>query len=327
MRAIRLHAFGGPENLRYEEVADPVPGPGQVRIAVEAAGVHLLDTALQKGAADELPFPIPELPMTPGREVAGVVAGLGEGVDEEWLGRRVVTHLGLVNAGYAELAVREMEALFPLPETLSYEAAIAMVGTGRMALGVLHVAALEPDDVVLVTAAAGGIGTLLVQAARNAGATVVGAAGGPGKAARVRASGADLAVDYNEPDWAQKVRAALGGREVSVAFDSVGGEAGRAALELLGFGGRFVVYGWSSGAPTELATKDLHGKLLTATYALGPRIARVPGGLRGLQERALEEAARGTLVPAVTTFPLRDAGAAHAALLGRETVGKVVLKP
>lgn len=99
------------------------------------------------------------------------------------------------------------------------------------------------------------------------------------------------------------------------------------AIRLHAFGGRFVMYGWSSGAPTELTTEDLHSKLLTATYALGPRIERVPGGMRGLQERALEEVARGTLLPAVTTFPLRDAGAAHAALLGRGTVGKVVLKP
>ncbi|MFE0136942.1 zinc-binding dehydrogenase [Streptomyces sp. NPDC059037] len=327
MRAIRLHTFGGPENLRYEDLPDPVPGPGQVRIAVRAAGVHLVDTALQAGTSDKLPFPVPELPITPGREVAGVVDGLGEGVAEEWLGRRVVTHLGLVNAGYAELAVRETEALFALPDGLSYEAAIAMVGTGRMALGVLHVAALEPDDVALVTAAAGGIGTLLVQASRNAGVSVVGAAGGPRKVARVRSCGADVAVDYTRPGWADEVRAALGGREVSVVFDGVGGDAGRAALELLGCGGRFVMYGWSSGTPTEFTAKDLQANLLTAAYALGPRIARVPGGLRGLQEQALAEAARCTLVPAVTTFPLRDAGAAHAALLNRETVGKVVLIP
>ncbi|MFD0418207.1 zinc-binding dehydrogenase [Streptomyces sp. NPDC127108] len=327
MRAIRIHAFGGPEQLVHEEVPDPEPGPGQVRISVRAAGVHLLDTALQRGAADELPFALPEPPLTPGREVAGVVDRLGAGVGDEWLGRRVVTHLGLVNAGYAELAVREPEALFPLPDSLSYEAAIAMVGTGRMALGVLDVAAPAPDDVVLVTAAAGGIGTLLVQAAKNVGATVVAAAGGPDKVARVRALGTDVAVDYSLPDWADRVREGLDGREVSVAFDSVGGTAGRTALDLLGYGGQFVIYGWSSGAPTEFTSKDLHDRLLTATYALGPRIVRVPGGLRGLQERALAAAADGTLVPAVTTFPLRDAAAAHTALLGRATVGKVVLVP
>ncbi|MFD9906179.1 zinc-binding dehydrogenase [Streptomyces sp. NPDC059063] len=327
MHAIRLHSFGTPEELRYEEVPTPEPAPGQLRIAVRAAGVHLLDTALQRGAGDELPFPLPDLPVTPGREVAGVVDRVGAGVGEEWLGRRVVTHLGLVNAGYAEFAVREPEALFPLPDTLSYEAAIAMVGTGRMALGVLDVAAPTADDVVLVTAAAGGIGTLLVQAAKNVGATVVGAAGGPDKAERVRALGADVAVDYDRPDWADEVRAALGGREVGIAFDSVGGAAGRAALDLLGHGGQFVVYGWSSGAPTEFTSKDLHDRLLTATHALGPRILRVPGGLRRLQERALAEAANGTLVPAVTTFPLRDAAAAHTALLDRKTVGKVVLVP
>ncbi|MFD5702541.1 zinc-binding dehydrogenase [Streptomyces lasiicapitis] len=325
MHAIRIHAFGGPEQLRYEEVPDPEPGPGQVRIAVRAAGVHLLDTALQRGAADELPFALPDLPLTPGREVAGVVDRLGPGVDDEWLGRRVVAHLGLINAGYAQLAVREAEALFPLPDSLSYEAALAMVGTGRMALGVLDVAAPAPDDVVLVTAAAGGIGTLLVQAAKNLGTTVVAAAGGPDKVERARALGADVAVDYDRPHWADEARAALDGREVNVAFDSVGGTAGRAALELLTHGGQFVIYGWSSGTPTEFTSKDLHEKVLSLTHALGPRIVRLPGGLRALQERALAEAASGTLVPAVTAFPLRDAAAAHEALVTRGTVGKVVL--
>ncbi|NYI05177.1 zinc-binding dehydrogenase [Allostreptomyces psammosilenae] len=327
MHAIRLHAFGPAENLRLESVPDPEPGPGQVRIAVRAAGVHLLDTALRAGSAEELPFPLPELPITPGREVAGVVDRVGAGVDDGWLGRRVVAHLGLANGGYAELAVREVEAVHALPDGMAFSTAVAMIGTGRTALGILHVAPVGPDDVVLVTAAAGGIGTLLVQAARGVGATVVGVAGGAAKVERVRALGADVAVDYTEEDWPARVREALRGQDVTVAFDGVGGAAGRAAMELLGLGGTLVMFGWSAGAPTEVTTRDLYDRLLTATVALGPRLLRAPGGLRGLEERALAEAASGRLVPAVQEFPLAEAAAAHTALRERGTVGKAVLVP
>ncbi|MFF8644192.1 zinc-binding dehydrogenase [Streptomyces sp. NPDC015345] len=327
MHAVRLHAFGPAENLAYEEVPEPVPGPGQVRIAVGAAGVHLLDTALRKGAADRLPFPLPELPLIVGREVAGTVDAVGEGVAESWVGRRVAAHLGLANAGYAEFAVREVEALHPLPDKVAFDTAVAMVGTGRTALAIEHLAEFTADDVVLVTAAAGGVGTLLVQAARNAGATVVGAAGGAEKVERVRALGADVAVDYDDPKWPEVVRDALRGREVTVALDGVGGRAGRDALELLGFGGRLLLFGWSAGSVTELSAQDLFDRSLQVTVALGPRLLKVPGGLRAAQDRAIAEAAAGRLVPAVTRFPLRDAAAAHRALESRATIGKVVLIP
>ncbi|MET9544895.1 zinc-binding dehydrogenase [Streptomyces sp. NPDC006627] len=327
MHAVRLHTFGPAENLTYEEVPEPVPGPGQVRIAVGAAGVHLLDTALRKGAADQLPFPLPELPLIVGREVAGVIDAVGEGVAESWLGQRVAAHLGLVNAGYAEFAVREVEALHPLPDEVAFDTAVAMVGTGRTALAIEHLAEFTADDVVLVTAAAGGVGTLLVQAARNAGTTVVGAAGGAQKVERVRALGADVAVDYDDPKWPEVVRDALRGREVTVALDGVGGRAGRDALELLGFGGRLLLFGWSAGSVTELSAQDLFDRLLQVTVALGPRLLKVPGGLRAAQDRAIAEAAAGRLVPAVTRFPLRDAAAAHRALESRATIGKVVLIP
>ncbi|MEU4829793.1 zinc-binding dehydrogenase [Streptosporangium sp. NPDC023615] len=327
MHAIRQYAFGPAENLLHEEVEDPSPGPGQVRIAVRAAGVHLMDTSIRAGSADELPFPLPDLPMTPGREVAGVVDAVGAGVEESWLGRRVVAHLGLASGGYAELAVREAEAVHALPDELADDVAVAMIGTGRTTMGILDVGQIVPDDVVLVTAAAGGIGNLLVQAARNIGATVVGVAGGPAKVERVRRLGATIAVDYDTADWGGRVREALNGREVTVAFDGVGGAPGRTALELLGVGGRFVMFGWSAGKPTELSTGDLYARCLTASVALGPRILKAPGGLRGLEERSLAEAASGRLAPEVQRFALADAAAAHTALETRATVGKVVLIP
>jgi len=194
-------------------------------------------------------------------------------------------------------------------------------------MAILDDARLVPSDVVLVTAAAGGIGSLLVQAARNADALVVGVAGGAAKVERVRALGAHVAVDYTRPTWAAEVRDALGDHELTVAFDGVGGAVGRAALELLAPGGRLVLYGWASGTPTEITTDDVYGGGLTVSSSLGPRMLKRPGGIRALEEEAMRAAASGALVPAVQRFPLADAAAAHAALEGRATTGKVVLAP
>ena len=326
MHAIRLHAFGPAANLRYEEVEDPRPGPGQARIAVAAAGVHLIDTTLRAGRPMG-PLALPDLPTIPGREVAGIVDAVGPEVDERWVGRRVVAHLGPASGGYAELAVRETEALHALPDGLADDAAVAMIGTGRTAQAILEVAALTAHDIVLVTAAAGGLGSLLVQAARNAGATVVGVAGGPAKVQRVAQLGATVAVDYSAPDWSDAVRAALDGREVTVALDGVGGALGRGALELLGAGGRLILFGFSSGAPTELSAGDLFARGITASAAIGAQIAQRPGGLRDLEEQALAAAADGRLVPLVQRFALAQAAAAHEAIESRATVGKTVLVP
>ncbi|MFJ4035282.1 zinc-binding dehydrogenase [Streptomyces griseoluteus] len=324
MHAVRLYAFGPAENLTYEKTDDPAPGPGQVRIAVAAAGVHLLDTALREGRQGPLPA-LPALPTVPGREVAGVVEALGEGVDGAWLGSRAVAHLGFAPGGYADLAVTDATRLHPVPEGLGFAEAVAMIGTGRTALGIAGFAEPGPASVVVVPAAAGGIGTLLVQHARNAGATVVGLAGGAGKTARVRANGAHLAVDYTRPGWAAEVRAWLDGREATLVYDGVGGEVAREAVALLGPDGRHLVFGWSAegigGGARGHFTEGVSGSVL------GPEMLRRGGGLRALEERALAEAAAGRLRPAVTRFPLAEAAAAHRALQTRGTVGKVVLEP
>ncbi|MPZ89778.1 MAG: zinc-binding dehydrogenase, partial [Nitriliruptorales bacterium] len=247
MRAIRQHAFGGPDELRLEDVPDPRPGSGQVRIRVESAGVHVIDTAIRRGQQTGV-FALPELPMTPGREVAGMIDELGDGVDPGWLGRRVVAHLGMASGGYAELAVAAVDALHEIPGSLDAHGAVAMIGTGRTMMAILEVAEPTAADVVLITAAAGGIGSLLVQAARNAGATAVGVAGGAKKAALAGELGATVAFDYTQPGWTGAVRDALDGREITLAFDGVGGDIG-GAFELLGIGGRLILYGWSSGTP------------------------------------------------------------------------------
>ncbi|MBT2382290.1 zinc-binding dehydrogenase [Streptomyces sp. ISL-11] len=333
MHAVRLHAFGPAENLSYEPADDPAPGPGQVRIAVEAAGVHLVDTSLRNGDPKG-PYELPPLPTIPGREVAGTVDALGEGTDPAWLGRRVVTHLGMAPGGYAELAVADAAKLHPVPDGMSADHAVAMVGTGRMALGVLSFADLSADSVAVIPAAAGGLGALLVQYAKNAGATVVGLAGGAAKTERVRGLGADIALDYTDPAWPEKARAALGGRAATVVFDGVGGEAARAAVGLLGPGGSHLIFGWSSagsdGKPLVLDPDELAARSITSRSVLGPpMIARLggPEGMQRAQAESLAQAAAGHVTPLVTRFRLAEAAAAHRALETRGTVGKVVLIP
>ncbi|ONI85499.1 oxidoreductase [Saccharothrix sp. ALI-22-I] len=325
MRAVRLHAFGDADLLAYEEVEDPKPGPGQVRIAVRAAGVHLVDAVIRRGCGTWVP--LPDLPTIPGSEVAGVVDAVGFGVDDAWLGERVVTQLGLASGGYAELAVREVGALHVIPDTLGFSAAVSMICTGSAALGVLDAAAPGPDDVILVTAAAGGVGAMLVQGASRAGAFVVGLSGCGEKQRVVVRSGAAVAVDYRQEGWQEEVMANLGGREATAVLDGVGGEVGRDALDLLAPGGRLVMFGSSSGELLPVSTADLFERSLTAMVAVGPHVAKRAGGLRALEARALAEAASHRLTPVVQTFPLAEAGRAHAAMESRHTIGKVVLVP
>ncbi|GAA2257613.1 zinc-binding dehydrogenase [Streptomyces amakusaensis] len=322
MRAVVLHQFGAPENLRLETVPDPVPGGGQVLIEVRAAGVHLIETAMRQGL--DIGPPLPELPAVFGGEVAGVVASVGPDVDTAWVGAAVATaHSG--PGGYAERVVADVSSLHRIPAGLDHEAAVAMVVTGATAVGLLDIAALTREDVVLVTSAAGGVGRLVVQFARHRGATVVGAAGGPEKTAAVRELGADLAVDYNRPDWPDTVRAGLGERRVTAVLDGVAGEKGRAAFGLLAEGGRYIGIGASSREDFLPDEAELKERRVTFTDALALLLEGQDAPVD--EARALAAAADGTMVPSVQAFPLSRAAEAHAALEARATTGKVVLVP
>jgi NADPH2:quinone reductase len=323
MTAIVQREHGGPEVLVPESRLLPEPASHQVRVAVEAAGVHLLDTVLREGESG--PFGRADLPMTPGREVAGVVDAVGDDEDVAWLGRRVVAHLGQLSGGYATHALAPVDALIPLADHVDPADAVAIVGTGRTALGILEEAAIRAGDTVLVTSAAGGLGILLVQAAVAAGATVVGVAGGPEKAAVVAAHGGH-AVDYLAPGWPAQVAARLGDdRPVSVALDGVGGDVGRAVLDLVSPGGRLVMYGYTSGSFIELSARDVFERGVSVTAAIGARMFARPGGIQSLAEEAVRRLEAGEWRPVTTRFDLADAAAAHRALAARDTTGKVVL--
>lgn len=341
MDAIRLHAFGPPENLVLDQLPDPVPGPGQVRVAVRAHGVHLLDTTLRRGEVAG-PLPLPALPTVPGREVAGVVDVVGPGVDAAWRGRRVAAHLGATpdGGGYARLALVPVEALHRIPDHVTAPDALAMIGTGRTAVGILDLAGLAATDTVVVTAAAGGLGTLLVQSALAVGTRVVALAGGPEKIALVRSlAGAAqkdrlAAVDYRADGWLDEARTAVGQHApegATVLLDGVGGDAGTDAVGLVAPTGRLVLYGWASGAPNRAGDVDhpdgktgAHGGTPDVRWAVGPR-ARPWGDLSTLQERALALAADGTWRVVTHQIPLAEAARAHRELEARATTGKVVL--
>lgn len=318
MHAIRQHELGSPDVLRYESVPDPSPAQGQVRITVHAVGVHLVDTWIRRGEF----FALTDLPTVPGREVAGFVDQVGEGVDQSWLGRRVVTHLGLSGGGYAELAVAPVSSVHVVPDALDLERAVAAIGTGRTAVGVLDHVDLGPDDVVVVTAASGGLGSVLVRASQHAGATVVALAGGPEKTEYVRAMGVDMVIDYRAPGWDDRVRDAIGGARATIVLDGVGGEDSLLAYQLLADGGTLVNY---TGADPAI----YHHPRRTMSSPLGPDwMQSRPGGLRGAEEDALSAAVDGSRTPVVgSRFALSEAAAAHRALEARVTVGKVVLVP
>jgi len=314
MHAIRHHAFGPASVLHLERLPDLDPAPGQLRIAVEAAGIHLLDTSIRAGesfGATERP----SLPVIPGREVAGVVDRVGADVAEDWLGRRVVAHLGMAGGGYAEQAVVDVTRAYRIPGGLDAPTAVATIGTGRTAAAILEFAGLAGDDVVAVTSAAGGLGVLLLQGAAALGARSIGLAGGVDKVALVTKVGADAAIDYRAASWPSQAAAEA---PFTVVFDGVGGPVGQRLYELLRPGGRLVRYGWSSGEQNAYDDPER-----PVVEVLGPPIM---SRLAEFEQAALAAAADGSRVPYVgSVFPLADAAAAHAALESRATTGKVVL--
>lgn len=316
VRAVWLKELGGPEVLVAGDAPDPVAGPGQALIEVAFANITFVETLFR--ASGFGPYE-PELPMIPGNGVGGVVASVGADVDEDLVGKRVVSSTG-GSGGYAERVAVDAGGLFEVPEGLELDSAVALLADGRTATMLIRAAAPREGERVLVEAAAGGVGTLLVQLARAAGAKVVAAAGGARKVELARELGADVVVDYREPDWTERVREAAGG--VDVVFDGVGGAIGRSAFELLGDGGRMLSFGLASGEWADISPEAAADRGVTLV-----RPQPTPEEMRAFTESALAEAAAGRLRPVIgQRFPLDRAADAHAAIEARATVGKTLLE-
>ena len=315
MRAMRVERFGGPEVLKPAEVPDPVAGPGQAVVAVAVADVLFVEIVIRSGLGGEY-FPV-RPPYVPGHGVAGQVIAVGEGVDAEWIGRRVAGH-ARHDGGYAERVAVEAEDLVAVPGERDLPEAAALLHDGITALGLIDSTGVRPGEWVLVTAAAGGLGILLVQLARAAGAKVVAAARGLHKLDLARAHGALVAVDYSEPGWTDRVRDATGG--VDVVFDGAGGDIGKAAFDLVVDGGRFSAHGMPAGG-FAVPGPDRRGVTVRGIE----QVQFAPQEARGLIERALSDE---RLRPVIgQTFPLEQAAEAHAAIEERAVVGKTLLLP
>lgn len=324
MRAIGQDGTGGPDALRWDEAPDPVPGPGEVLVAVRAAGVNRADLLQREGR-----YPVPDgaSPVL-GMECSGHVAALGPGATGDWRIGDAVCAL-LTGGGYAELVVVPVGQLLPVPAGVDVVAAAGLPEAACTVWSNLVAAArLQPGEVLLVHGGASGIGTMAIQVAAALGARVACTAGTPAKLARCRELGAEITVSYRDEDFVEVVRSATGGRGADVVLDVMGASYLGRNLDVLAPDGRLVVIGLQGGARAEL---DL-GRLLTrrATVhgtTLRSRDAAAKAAIvAGVAAEVWPLIEAGRVVPVLDrTFALADAAAAHRYLEQGEHVGKVLL--
>jgi NADPH:quinone reductase-like Zn-dependent oxidoreductase len=337
MKAIVLDRHGGPEVLRVREVPDPAPGAGEVRVRVEAIGVNFAEVLSRKGLYGWAPA----MPYTPGMEAVGTIDALGAGVEGRALGERVI--VGAQYGAYAErMVVPERQALPAVPGFSLEENAAIAVNYLTAWVALVEMARLRPTDRVLVTAAAGGVGTAAVQIAARFGCATVGLAGSDAKLETIRALGAEAAVNYRSPGFEAQLREAAGSARFDVVLEVVGGEVFRAVWPVLAPFGRVVVAGFASLALQrwnplswlrtwrDLPKADIRSLApasagLMAThigYLLddGPRLARVWGELMAFV------AAHGIRPVVGATFTFDEMGEAHRLMESRRSVGKIVVR-
>ena len=319
--------FGGPEVLEMAERATPMPGAGEILVRVRAAGVNLSDTLMRQDRYAVTP----ELPSVLGTEVAGEIAGIGEGVTGWKIGDRVAAPLfaaGKMFGGYSEYAVLDARFVVALPDGIGYDVANALMVQGLTAL-YLTQQAPPAGKSVLVSAAAGGVGSLLIQLARRAGARqVIAAASADKKLAFAQTLGADAGVNYSSSGWVNAAREIAGGQGPDIIYESVGGEVTMQALQALAPQGNLVIYGALNIQQFQLGIPELLGLIFRnqslSGFATTPLLTpeRVRAGLADLFQQARQGRLRVTVGG---SFPLARAADAHRALEGRGTTGKIVL--
>jgi NADPH2:quinone reductase len=323
MKAIRVHAHGDPEVLRYEDVEAPTPGPGQALVEIAASGVNFIDLQQRAGR-----YPIASLPFTPGSEAAGTVLAVGQGVTEVAVGDRVA--YAMVLGSYAERAVVPAQRLVKLPGNVEFRAAAAVMLQGLTAHYLTHSTyAVEPGTTVLVHAAAGGAGSLITQIARIRGATVIGTVGGASKIERAEQAGAQHVIDYSREDFEVAVKRLTDGRGVDVVYDSVGKDTFDKSLNCLRPRGMLALFGFSSGpvAPFDPAVLGAKGSLFLTRPGLNQYIATREELMRRSQDLFTWLGAGELSLSIDRELPLKQAGEAHRAIAARETTGKLLLVP
>ncbi len=321
-KAVRIHGYGGPDVLRWEDVPLPEPGPKEALVEQRAIGLNYIDVYFRTGQ-----YKVPGFPAVIGQEGAGIVTAIGPGVDSVAIGDRVA-YAGPLGA-YASTRVLQADRLVHLPEAISFEMAASVMLKGLTAQYLLHrTHAVQAGETVLVYAAAGGVGLLLCQWARLLGATVIAVVSTEAKAMLARQNGASHVV-VGTDTLAADVKRLTGGAMVRVAYDSVGRETFKTSLECLAPLGLMVTYGNSSGAvpPVDPALLSAKGSLFLTRPSLATYTAKRTD-LETMAASLFAVLADGNVkVSMHQSFPLQDAAAAHAALEARETTGSTVLIP
>lgn len=329
MLAVRIHAYGGPEVMRLEEISIPVPRAGQARIRIHAASVNFLDVQKRRGELVGQAFyrgagtGEPDLPTTLGSQGVGVVEAIGAEVNNVAVGDRV----SFAGQSYASHAVVPAVRLIRIPEGISFEQAAAGMNQGFLAYAFTHFAyPVKAGDWCLIQAAAGGLGLLLCQIAKIRGGRVIGVTSTAEKARFVQEAGAEAVILSTKSDISKEARRITEGRGVSVVYDGVGKDTFAANLDSLAPGGYLVIYGQSSGyvPPFDLMTLQEKGSLfLTRTNGL-PYLKEYPHYL----ERFVDWVKQGKLsIKIDRAYPLAEAGRAHAAFEQRQVSGRLLLLP
>ncbi|MGH7828506.1 MAG: quinone oxidoreductase family protein [Candidatus Binatia bacterium] len=322
MKAVRVHQYGGPEVLKTEDISVPEPNAGEARVKIEAIGLNYIDVYQRAGL-----YPL-QTPFTLGMEGAGTVDSLGEGVTEIKEGDRVA--YAMVPGSYAESAIVPAAKLAPLPASVSFGEAAALMLQGMTAHYLTHSTyPLQEGDTALVHAAAGGVGLLLIQIAKSLGAKVIGTVSTEAKAQLARETGADYVILYTQADFVAEVKKLTDGRGVHVVYDSVGQSTFDKSLDSLRPRGYMVLFGQSSGPVPPLDPARLVAK--GSLFFTRPSLAHYSSDREELLRRAndlFNWTASGKLKPRIEQrLPLGDAAEAHRQLEGRKTTGKVLLMP
>lgn len=322
MKAMRVHSPGGSEVMQFEEIDTPQPGDGELLIKMEAAGVNYLDTYQRSGM-----YPMPS-PFTLGNEGAGTVEAVGSGVSGFSAGDKI-GYTGVVGA-YAEYAVIPAAKAVMCPAGINPKDSAAVLLQGMTAHYLCHdTYPLKSGDWCLVHAGAGGVGLLLIQMAKMLGANVIATVSTKEKAELAKGAGADHAILYNDQDFEEETLKIVGDRKVDVVYDSVANTTFAKGLNVLRLRGMMVLYGASSGPVPPFELNTLAGK--GSLYVTRPSLASYTATREELESRSgavLEMVTSGKLnVRIGATYPLAEAKAAHDALEGRQTTGKVLLIP
>jgi NADPH2:quinone reductase len=323
-KAIRIHEYGGPEVLKWEDVEVGSPGPGQARLRQTAVGLNYIDTYHRSGL-----YPLPSLPAVIGMAAAGVVETIGEGVTAVRPGQRVA-YASPPPGAYAEERLMPADRLVALPEGIDDKLAAAMLLQGMTAQYLLRrTYRVQAGDPILVHAAAGGVGSILCQWAKHLGALVIGTVGSDDKAAIAKHNGCDHTIIYSRENFAERAREITGGAGVAVVYDGVGKATFERSLDCLRLLGMMVSYGNASGPvpPFEPAILSQKGSLFFTRPTLMHYTAKTED-LQAAARELFEVVGGGQVRIAVNqTYPLREAAEAHRDLEARKTTGSTVLLP